>query len=97
MSEEKKGTPLARSRSWMLTLGQDYYDQETVERELANYTYAGQLEKGDKTNDVTQKQFVHWQIYIENPNPIKFDTLRNKFPKGHYETRWGTKQQALIM
>lgn len=78
-----------RSRSWILTLPNEHYDKETVEKGLKSYSYIGQLEKG-----VGENSYLHWQIYVENATQIKFSTLRNKFPKGHFEMRNGTKQQA---
>lgn len=78
-----------QGRSWMLTLKADDYPQDYVEDKLSNYVYAGQLEAGGKTG------YLHWQIYIENENPIKFITLKNSFPTAHIEPRWGTKEQAL--
>jgi hypothetical protein len=47
-----------------------------------------QLEEGAKSG------YKHWQVYIENDGPIKFSTLRNKFPKGHYEVRRGSRADA---
>lgn len=88
------------SRSYLLTVSADIedngYSKEEVEERLKSYIYVGQLEKGEKTNDITEKQFLHWQIYIENNNSIPFDTLRKKFDKKpiHIEKRKGTKKQA---
>lgn len=79
---------MERNRSWLLTLPADEYDQDYVETSLAKYTYVGQLEKGEDSG------YLHWQIYIENPNPIAFTTLQKKFPKGHFEVRKGTKEDA---
>lgn len=77
-----------KSRSWILTLPADEYDKDYVTEKLSKYTYIGQLELGGKT------EYLHWQVYIENPTQIKFTTLRNRFPKGHFEPRKGTKKQA---
>ncbi|MSS84178.1 hypothetical protein FYJ24_05230 [Actinomycetaceae bacterium WB03_NA08] len=48
----------------------------------------GQLEEGTDTG------YRHFQVYVEHTSPIKFTTLRNKFPKGHFEPRRGSKRQA---
>lgn len=76
------------SRSWMVTLPESEYPQATVEAELSNYTYVGQLELGESTG------YRHWQVYIENPTPIKFATLRKKFPMGHFEPRHSSRQSC---
>lgn len=72
----------------MLTLPVEYYDRQAVEDGLGSYVFTGQLEEGGDTG------YRHWQIYIENDNPIKFETLRSKFPKGHFEVRKGTRAQC---
>ena len=77
-----------RHRSWLLTIKSDDISFEELKEKLSEYTYIGQKEKGEKTN------YEHYQIYIEHKNPIKFETLKNKFPTGHFEIRRGTKRQA---
>lgn len=76
------------SRSWICTLKFDDFDEEAVRNGLDGYTFVGQLEKGN-TSD-----YVHWQVYIENGTPIRFSTLKRKFPSGHFEPRRGTRQEA---
>lgn len=79
----------SQSRGWLLTLPERFYKREDVETGLCGYTgYVGQLEEGGKTG------YRHWQVYVENQSPIRFTTLRNKFPKGHFEPRRGSKKQA---
>ena len=78
----------SQNRSWMITLKVDDYSKADVENKLKSYTYIGQQEQGDKTG------YLHWQIYIENKTPIRFSTLKKKFPTGHFEVRWGSKQQC---
>lgn len=81
--------PVDRSRGWLLTLPEREYPREVVEQRLSRYAaYVGQLEEGGKTS------YRHWQIYLENPEPVRFLTLRNLFPKGHFESRRGTKADA---
>lgn len=79
---------MSQSRSWLFTLNATTYPQDVVEQKLASYTYIAQLETGEKTG------YEHWQGYIENKNPIKFSTLKNSFPTGHFERRRGTRQEA---
>lgn len=78
----------SQNRSWMVTLSAEKWSKEKVQEALKNYTYIGQLEKGDETD------YLHWQIYIENKNPIKFSTLKNKLPEAHLQPRWGSKKQC---
>ena len=88
------------SRSYVLTIPADVdsdgYSQAEVQERLKNYTYVGQLEEGEEVNETTGKHYLHWQVYIENYDPIKFDVLRRKFDKkaAHIEKRQGTKKQA---
>lgn len=86
MNKSKDKTP-EQSRSWILTLPADIYDQQHVVSDMGKYHYIGQLERSSSGYD-------HWQIYVENKTPIRFDTLRKKFPKGHFEVRRGSRQQA---
>lgn len=79
---------LIRNRSWLLTIKSDDISLDELKERLKEYTYIGQKERGEKTG------YEHYQIYIENPTQIKFKTLKNKFPSGHFEIRRGTKQQA---
>lgn len=79
-----------KARGWMLTLPADEYDRAAVEAGLAPYdAYLGQLEQGATTG------YKHWQLYLEHRTPIRFETLRNKFPKAHLEPRRGTRAQAV--
>ena len=76
----------SQNRSWMLTIPAESVSKEELEKKLASYTYIGQMEKGEKSD------YLHWQIYIENKNPIKFSTLKKKFPKAHLEVRHSSKK-----
>lgn len=79
-----------RSRGWLLTLPAEEYSKEAIEAALEPYSaYIGQLEKGEHTN------YLHWQIYLEHREAIRFSTLKRLFPRGHLEARKGTKAQAV--
>lgn len=93
MSKNKDKTD-SRERGWIVTLPANTYDKEQVEEGLKNYSYLGQLERGTGLTEASPEGYLHWQIYIENDECIRFSTLKNKFPKGHFEVRKGTKQQA---
>lgn len=76
---DENNTNRSASRSWILTLPASEYDRSAVEAELGPYGYVGQLEQGGEGDD---DGCLHWQIYIENKTPVRFDTLRSKFPRG---------------
>lgn len=76
------------NRSWILTIKCDDIPLDELKEKLKNYVYVGQKERGEKTG------YEHYQIYIENPSQIRFETLKNKFPSGHFEIRRGTRRQA---
>lgn len=91
--DEKSPKRDTRSRRWMITLpGRlSESDPEVVDErrqwlhdevEAAFEPYAGwmgQLEQGDETG------YVHWQLYLEHKEPVKFSTLKGKFPQAHIE------------
>lgn len=82
-----------RSRGWLITLpykkDESIYKIKYVMTILSKYkTYAFQVEKGGETG------YLHYQIYIEHSNQIRFSTLKAAFPHAHLETRIGTKKQA---
>jgi len=86
--KKMKKMPKSGAYRWMLTLKADEYDQTEVESKLAPYRYVGQLETGEETG------YVHWQIYINNNTQIRFETLQNKFPIGHFEIARSTDKHC---
>lgn len=88
----KTQTRDTQSRGWMLTIPADPhpggYKLEEVEEILSSYRWVGQKEQGGKTG------YTHFQVYVENKNPIKFSTLQSKLPRCHFEKRQGSKIQA---
>lgn len=80
-----------RSRSWILTQSAEKITFEELQAALSEYVYIGQKEKGKEGGE---QGYEHYQIYIENPTAIRFDTLKNKLPNAHIEPRRGTKQEA---
>ena len=79
-----------QSRSWLLTQDASKITFEELQAALKDYVYIGQLERGEKGEG-----YLHYQIYIENPAPIRFSTLKAKLPNCHLEQRRGTRKQAL--
>lgn len=65
-----------RARCWFLTINN--YSKEDIENLKGFDKYVFQEEKGTKGT-------VHIQGMIYNKNPIKFSTMKNRFPKAHIE------------
>lgn len=85
--------PVSRSRSWMITQRESEITLEELQSRLSKYTYVGQLEEGSNKDD-DGVGYRHYQIYIENQNPIRFDTLKKLLPTAHLEARRGSVKQA---
>ena len=81
----------SRSRSWVLTQSAEKITQEELIDALSNYTWVGQLEKGEKGGE---DGYLHYQIYIENIEAIRFSTLKKKLPNAYIAERRGTRRQA---
>ena len=81
-----------QSRSWLITQSAEKITLEELEEALADYVYVGQLEKGTEGGE--ENGYLHYQLYIENPVAIRFDTLKKKLPNAHIEQRKGTRKQA---
>ncbi|MCL2861555.1 MAG: RNA helicase domain-containing protein [Firmicutes bacterium] len=77
-----------RSRSWLVTQSAEKISQADLITALSSYTWIGQLEKGEKSD------YEHYQIYIENIEPIRFSTLKKKLPNAFIGERRGTRRQA---
>lgn len=79
-----------RARAWMLTLWEDQgHTKEVIEAALEPYSYIGQLEKAPETGK------LHWQVYVEHSNQVRFETLAKKLPGGHFEARRGARAAAI--
>ena len=76
-----------QSRSWVFTLSAKHVSEDELREKLEGYTWIGQLERGEGG-------YEHYQGYIENETPIRFSTLKKKFPTIHLEIRKGTQLQA---
>lgn len=85
-----------QTRGWILTLKAEMWSKEQVEKKLAPWPFVGQLERGEDSTEKNPDGYLHWQIYVESPKaPIRFETLKNLFPKGgKFFRRRGTKKQA---
>jgi len=91
VEKEKEERKQTRSRSWILTQSADKITFEQLQEALKNYVYIGQLEQGEKGGE---QGYKHYQLYIENPEPIRWSTLKKHLPNAHIEKRQGSKQQA---
>ena len=86
----RKCSKSTQSRSWMATISAEKMHREEIEEALEQYSYIGQLEKGEEGS------YRHWQLLIDgNTSPIRFSTLKNKLPTAHLEPRRGPIQQAI--
>lgn len=91
MKRRNKMAKLKAARGWMLTQSCAKITLEELKAALSEYVYIAQKERGSEGGE---QGYEHYQIYIENPSPIRFDTLKNKLPNAHIEPRRGTKQEA---
>lgn len=79
-SDGEKADSGQRARNWILTLKAADTSIEQIHEHLDKYTgWAGQKERGDTTG------YEHWQLYVENSQPIRFSALKKAFPTGHFE------------
>lgn len=84
---------MARYRGFVMTIPYQYNGERIKFRYIVNsllkYDYfVFSLERGLETG------YKHYQLYLENDNPISFSTLKNIFPYAHIESREGSKLQA---
>ncbi len=82
---------LKAARGWLLTQSCAKITLEELKAALSEYVYIAQQERGSEGGE---QGYEHYQIYIENLTPIRFETLKNKLPNAHIEPRKGTKQEA---
>lgn len=94
VKEDDVKAKVIKARGWLLTLPADEYSQQDVESNLSKYSYIGQLEKGKNNSEANPDGYLHYQMYVETENAIRFSTLKKMFPKGHFEIRKGTVKQA---
>ena len=85
-----------RYRGYILTIplvqnGDRVKLKEVRDKVIRKFDYVVfQVEKGDTTG------YKHIQMYLENDDQIKWDTVKKLFPKAHIEARLGSKKQAFI-
>ena len=82
-----------QSRSWIMTQSAEKITYDDFIKAMSSYVYIGQEEEGKEKNEKGQG-YRHYQIYIENPTPIRFSTLKAKLPNCHLEQRKGTRKEA---
>lgn len=85
----------SRSRSWMITQpaeGEHGLSEEELCERLSPYIWAGQVECGAEGGEGGYK---HFQVLIQNPEPIRFTTLKHRLPVAHLEKRRGSISEAL--
>lgn len=73
-------------RRWMLTIKAADHSQEEIIEKLSRYKgFAGQLEEGKKKKGGSSQGYLHYQVYVEHSNAIRFETLKKLFPTAHLE------------
>lgn len=86
-----------RCRAWFLTLSGEEYSFEQVKAALADYKgWAGQLERGTAKTEKNPEGYLHWQIYVEHENPIRFTALKAKFPTGSNFQKPKSREACLL-
>lgn len=78
-----------QSRRWCLTINNwtdNIYNDILRYKDTLKFYIIGK-EIGNENNT------PHLQIYFESKNPIRFSTLKNKFPTAHIEKAKGNRQQ----
>ena len=93
-AKTERGFASLKSRGWLLTLPASHYTQDYIIAALSKTTFIGQKERGKNKSESNPDGYEHYQVYIESENAIRGSTLKNKFPKGHFEVRRGTVKQA---
>jgi len=81
-----KPPSIIRSRKWCLTLN-NYTEDDC--KNLAQYFTEFVI--GREIGEI--KGTKHLQCYFENKNPLRFSTLKKKWPRGHWEKPKGNKKQ----
>lgn len=85
----------SQNRSWVLTIpARDFPTLESLQDALGRYACVGQRELGKKENCETGTRYEHWQVYIYNPSPVRFKTLKKVVPTAHIEPRRGSHSEA---
>lgn len=68
-----------RTRSYMLTVPFRDCSEDELKAKLDTYDYVYQLEQG------TDSAYQHFQVLMRHTNPVRFSTLKRKFPTAHIE------------
>jgi hypothetical protein len=78
---------ITTSRDWIITLKAEGTSWADIEKKFDAYRWVGQKEEGSETG------YAHYQLAIMNDTPIRFITLKHKFPQIHLEVRRGTRRE----
>ena len=87
------------TRDWMLTVPAASMSLEELRENLDGYRWVGQKEKGEESTEKNPQGYEHYQIFICNQTPIRFETLKKKFPKAHIlarslDPRWSSRRKC---
>lgn len=72
------------------------YALSDLEAAFGGYTgWVGQIERGHSRTTANEDGYLHWQIYVENENPVRFSALQKRVPQGEIQAKKGTRAQAV--
>ena len=86
--------PSPQSRKWLLTLNnpaEKGLDHDTIKTRLAGLTSLTYACLADEQG--LEEQTPHTHVYIATKAPMRFSTIKNRFPEAHIEKAHGTAQQ----
>ena len=67
----------SRARWWRATVSAKKMSREDIESALEGYSVLGQLEKGEQGGE---DGYLHWQLVLRSPTPVRFSTLKKRLP-----------------
>lgn len=84
-----------KSRSWIITGPGEVYDRDYIFEALDRYdAFVGQYEIGEQATQKNPDGYYHFHVYLEHSTPIRFATLKKRFPKANIVARRGSRQEA---
>lgn len=89
----EKVTSNVQARAWQLTINNPQNSGMTHEKIREILTAIPSLDYACMCDEIGEQGTPHTHIYIKTRNPLKFTTLKNKFPTAHLEKAQGTPQE----
>ena len=82
-----------QSRAWHLTINNPQNCGMTHEKIREILTAIPSLDYACLCDEIGEQGTPHTHIYLKTRNPLKFTTMKNKFPPAHIETAQGTARE----